>query len=469
MVNLPEEFVKTTRNALGRERYARLEAALQEDATVSVRLNSGKCDTAKTVVNDCSGSVGWCPSGTYLGCKPDFTFDPLMHGGLYYVQEASSMFIDFVLRQLVAEPVVMLDLCAAPGGKTTACRAALPAGSLLIANETVRTRASILAENVQKWGHPDVIVTNNAPQDFPHAGILYDVILADVPCSGEGMFRKDEAARAEWSSKNVENCQRLQRRIIAGVWQSLREGGLFIYSTCTFNTLENEENAAWIAAELGAEFISLPIKSEWNIQSAVVGNNPVYRFLPGYTRGEGLFVTVFRKTSKATSLEQKRIKTNRQNPTFSAKELPLKNAADFTTRQKGDRLLAIPTWWADKYDIVSQQLNIIHAGITVGTMRGGGSLPAQSLALSVCLDRSRFAICNIDRVQAISYLRREAIVLPPETPRGIVLLTYRDLPIGFAKNIGSRANNLYPQDWKIRTTHISEHENEIIAHYETIS
>lgn len=469
MTNLPEEFVKSTLAMLGKERYERLETALAEDATVSIRLNNGKCDTGKTVINDSAGSVDWCPTGTYLQRKPDFTFDPLLHGGLYYVQESSSMFIDYVLRQCLHEPVLMLDLCAAPGGKTTASRAALPEGSLLIANETIRTRACVLAENVQKWGHSDVIVTNNEPRDFSRCGVVFDVLLADVPCSGEGMFRKDSGAVAEWSTKNVENCQQLQRRIVADAWSCLREGGLFIYSTCTFNTRENEENAAWIAAELGAEFITLPINEDWNIQPAIVGSNPVYRFLPGYTRGEGLFMTVMRKTS-TTSLKPKHEgKANKQRGNETAKGLPLINAESFTIRQKGDKRMAIPQRWASIYDTIARQMNIVCAGITVETLKGNTSLPDQSLALACYLDRSQLAICDINEEQAIHYLRREAVVLPQETPRGVVLLTYRQLPIGFVKNIGNRANNLYPQEWRIRSSHITEHKNEIIAHYETIS
>lgn len=469
MLTLPKEFAKRAIALMGRDRYARLEEALRGDATVSIRLNPGKCNVAKTVADGCAGRVGWCPSGMYLGSKPDFTFDPLMHGGLYYVQEASSMFVDHVLRQCVREPVMMLDLCAAPGGKTTASRAALPEGSLLIANETVRARASVLAENAQKWGHPDIIVTNDAAQDFPRAGLMFDVMLADVPCSGEGMFRKDSQAIAEWSAANVENCQRLQRRIVADVWPCLKEGGLLIYSTCTFNALENEENAAWIASELGAEFVEIPVEEGWNITPSLTDDNPVCRFLPGNTRGEGLFMAVLRKTAKAENLSQKPRKQGRQRADAPSAELPLKHAEDFTTRQRGDRLLAIPRRWADTYDLADSRLNIVCAGVAVGTRKGRDLLPSQPLALSTCMERSRFAAHDMNRQQAIRYLRRETITLPQGTPRGIVLLTYRSLPIGFAKNIGSRANNLYPQEWRIRSTHIPQTEKEIITKYETVS
>ena len=225
--------------------------------------------------------------------------------------EASSMFVDLVVRQLIHEPVVMLDLCAAPGGKSTAVRNVLPDGSLLFSNEPMRTRAQILAENMQKFGHPDVIVTNNYPKDFQKAGVLFDVILADVPCSGEGMFRKDDGAISEWSIDNVNNCSSLQRSIIEDIWPCLKPGGLLIYSTCTFNKLEDELNAAHIIYMKGAEPVELDIDEAWGITGNLTHHNfPVYRFLPGKTRGEGLFLTVMRKNEDAETLD---IKSDRYN------------------------------------------------------------------------------------------------------------------------------------------------------------
>lgn len=294
-MTLPEEFIKYTRELMGDSRFESLVAGLTDAAPVSIRLNPLKCDVANTVITGKKGDVAWCPMGVYLNERPNFTFDPLLHAGAYYVQEASSMFVAHVLRQTVTSSVKMLDLCAAPGGKSTACRTFLPEGSLLVSNEPVRTRANILSENMQKFGHPDVIVTNNYPRDFRKSGLMFDIILADVPCSGEGMFRKDEGAISEWSVQNVENCRRLQREIVSDIWPCLKPGGLMIYSTCTFNAHEDEENAAWIAEELGADFVEIAVSPEWNITGPLVGDNPSYRFLPGTSEGEGLFMTVLRK------------------------------------------------------------------------------------------------------------------------------------------------------------------------------
>lgn len=315
-MTLPEEFIRYTRDLMGDERFARLAEGLQQESPVSIRLNPAKCEMAGTSVADSDGHVAWCATGTYLRSRPNFTFDPLLHGGMYYVQEASSMFVDHVLRQVTDGPSTVLDLCAAPGGKSTACRAALPDHSVLVSNEPVRTRANILSENMQKQGHPDIIVTNNLPRDFRRAGLAFDIILADVPCSGEGMFRKDDEAVRQWSPQLVSNCSRLQRDIVADIWPCLRPGGILIYSTCTFNAHENEENAEWIASVLGAEFVSIATQAEWNIQPALTRSCAGYRFLPGTTRGEGLFMTVLRKKARANGRCRRAMPQNRrESPT----------------------------------------------------------------------------------------------------------------------------------------------------------
>lgn len=461
-MTLPEEFIKYTRELMGDDRFESLATGLKDEAPVSIRLNPLKCDIAHTAITGKRSDVAWCPTGVYLNERPNFTFDPLLHAGAYYVQEASSMFVAHVLRQTVSDSVRMLDLCAAPGGKSTACRTFLPEDSLLISNEPMRMRANILSENMQKFGHTDVIVTNNYPRDFRKSGLIFDVILADVPCSGEGMFRKDEGAISEWSVQNVENCRRLQREIVSDIWPCLKPGGLMIYSTCTFNAHEDEENAVWIAEELGADFVEIAVSPEWNITGPLVGDNPSYRFLPGTSEGEGLFMTVLRKHGQYDSPTKAPANKKQNRKTDKAVSLPLTDSDDFETRERGDRLVAIPKKWADVYDAAAKSLNVIHAGITIGTRKGKDIVPDQSLALSARLDRSKFANVDIDYTQAINYLRKEAVALPDGTPKGFVLLTYKGMPLGFEKNIGNRANNLYPQEWKIKSAHIPE-QNEIIT------
>lgn len=427
-MNLPKDFIEYTRRLMGEELYAAFEKGMQEEAPVSIRLNPFKLNTAQVCVKDRETDVPWCRNAMYLKARPNFTFDPMLHAGLYYVQEAASMFVDHVLREVVKKPVRMLDLCASPGGKSTCAYAALPAGSLLFSNEPIRQRANILNENVLKFGVPDIIVTNNYARDYQQSKLQFDVILTDVPCSGEGMFRKDAGAIDDWSMKKVEECARLQREIVSDIWSCLKPGGLLIYSTCTFNAHEDEENVAWIAKELGADFIEIPTEKAWNIMGSLIDKNPVYRFVPGKTRGEGLFMAVLRKYGEPADVnEERRLK----------------------------EIKAI-------HEKALKKLYVLSHGSLPDMMKGRQALPDHSKALSVTADLHAYPHVEVDYQQAIAYLRTEAVTLKADAPRGIVLLTYRDFPIGFAKNLGNRANNLYPQAWKIKSSHIPEDNNIVI-------
>ena len=415
-MDLPADFEQYTRRLMGEKLFAIYLNGLSEEAPVSIRINPFKCPSDVFIPLQDS-IVPWSEYGYYLTHRPNFTFDPLFHAGLYYVQEASSMFHEHVIRQLMKEfsfnNLNVLDLCAAPGGKSITIRSVLPDESILYSNEPNRTRAQILMENMQKWGHPNVIVTNNYARDFQKARLLFDIVIADVPCSGEGMFRKDQHSIQEWSVQNVEKCRNLQREIISDIWPCLKPNGFLVYSTCTFNARENEENVNWIAEELGADYVTIDTKEEWGITGSLIDEHPVYRFIPGKTRGEGLFVAVLKKRSDDEMFQNIHPKTSYLR--VMTDEQPL------SSNKKKD-------------------------------------IPPHSKALSIRLDRQEFPNVEINYSQAISYLRKEAIVLPIETPKGIVLLTYQDIPIGFAKNIGNRANNLYPTEWKIKSTHIPEHE-----------
>ena len=295
---------------MGNERFERYLQSFEEPAPVSIRLNPKRAEGMLPIDGE---QVPWCRDGYYLKERPNFTFDPLFHAGCYYVQEAASMFLDEVLRQIAGDcpcceersglqrdcPLMALDLCAAPGGKSTLLRAALPADCVLYSNEPIRNRASILLENVTKWGYENHIVTNAYPKDYRRAKMRFDLILCDVPCSGEGMFRKDPATISEWSPQHVEKCCQLQREIVSDAWACLNEGGILIYSTCTFNTKENEENIRRILSEYDAEVIPIETKPEWNITGSLLEGftHPVYRFIPGISRGEGLFLCALRKGS----------------------------------------------------------------------------------------------------------------------------------------------------------------------------
>ena len=427
---LPLVFTNYTRDLFGDDLYQTFLKGMDETSPISIRLNPFKVAESTHKVNPMLHPqlIPWCEEGYWLDTRPNFTFDPLLHAGAYYVQEASSMFLSYVLHQWVNEPVMALDLCAAPGGKTTCARTSLPAGSFLLSNEPIGKRAQILAENVQKFGHEDILVTNNYPRDYKKTKLRFDVIIADVPCSGEGMFRKDPSSIEEWSPQNVENCWQLQRNIIADIWDNLKPGGILIYSTCTFNAHEDEENIAWIINEYDAELLSVPTEEAWNVTGSLIDNPlkdcrdfPVYRFIPGKTRGEGLFMAIIRKRGEDEALNKK------------------------TTIDINKAITE-----------ARKHLHVLSHGVKEGTQKGKNIIPDHTLALSFSADKSAYPSVDVDYPTAISYLRHEAIVLSPEVPRGIVLLTYKDYPIGFAKNLGSRANNLYPQEWRIKSTHIPD-------------
>jgi len=402
MTQLPADFTERTRQLMGEERFGRYLKSFEEEPPVSIRLNPKKLEKDRWHVEDAE-PVPWCRNAYYLKKRPNFTFDPLFHAGCYYVQEAASMFLDEVLKQVAVSPkLTALDMCAAPGGKSTLLRAALPDDYVLYSNEPIRNRANILLENVTKWGYANHYVTNVYPEVYRKSKYRFDVILCDVPCSGEGMFRKDEATIREWSPQQVEKCWQLQRDIVTDAWACLNDGGLLIYSTCTFNTKENEENIRWMLETFdNANVLEINVKPEWNVADSLLEefHEPVYRFIPGISRSEGLFVCVLRKGSGP----------------------------------------AVPT----------EQTEYSHAG-NKRFPRWEQSIPTLGI-IPLHVDGPQV---ELSYQQAMAYLRHEALVLSEETPRGLVNVAFQGFPLGPAKNIGSRANNLYPKEWKIKTTHI---------------
>ena len=461
-MNLSADFEQRTRALLGDERYEKLRTALNTEPSVSVRLNPFKAKNMGINERFYPKNVAWCNTGYYLCERANFTFDPLFHAGCYYVQEASSMFIHTVAKQYITSAVQALDLCAAPGGKTSAIRAVLPHGSLLFANEPMRNRAQILAENMQKFGHPDVVVTNNYAKNYQQAGLSFDAIIADVPCSGEGMFRKDEDARLGWSASLVHQCASLQREIITDIWPCLKENGLLIYSTCTFNAQENEENVEWIMNHLGAECLEVNVDSAWNIEPSLNSEIIAYRFMQGYTQGEGLFMCVLRKTSNDTVTPKKMKKKGAEPVSLKWNKQWLQQQDSFFITQQDDTVRAIPKQWLQQYILASNHLKLMYAGIILGVCKGKDVIPSHALALSICIHQQMCPKENLSYEQAIAYLRKETIVLSPETPKGIVLVCFNHVPIGFVKNLGNRANNLYPTEWKIKSSHIPPHDGGVL-------
>lgn len=461
-MTLHDQFIRQIRDLFPNESSEMLEAIMTTDATVSIRTNAAKTDTSP----EHAGRVPWCGTGFYLRGREAFTFDPAFHSGLYYVQDASSMIIDYVINKLIDAPVRYLDLCAAPGGKSTTAAGALPEGSLLVCNEIVPQRANILKENIIKWGYPDCVVTNDDSANIGRLTHFFDVIAADVPCSGEGMFRKDPEAVAQWTPSLVAQCADRQRDIIDNVWNALKPGGLFIYSTCTFNRDENEEMVRYIIDNYNAMPLNLDIPKEWNIHQGLGDLPECCRFLPHMTRGEGLFLCVLRKPDgESRALKAGKSKENRKKPTKNAVKIDdaVKSwLADdqYTFFQNEDSIFAIADHHCEAVAMLRANLRTIHAGIGIATIKGKDIVPAHSLAMSTMLNAGRFHTTEVDYHNAIACLRGESVSI--DTPLGYTLLTHNGTPLCFAKQLGNRANNLYPKEWRIRSTHIPETEPEIL-------
>lgn len=412
MQPLPQEFQSSLEAVLGSAGAARAVEALSGEPSVSVRLNPFKRLQGSTLpILEGSSAVPWSPYGHILATRPVFTLHPLFHAGVYYVQDSSAMFVGWVFRRLLERfpdrPLRVLDLCAAPGGKTTDLAASLREACgdafLLVSNEVMRQRASVLSDNVAVWGDPHVVVTSVDPKAFASLPGFFDIILADVPCSGEGMFRKDDKAVEDWSPETVELCAARQKRILADVWPALRDGGALLYSTCTFEDAENDSNLEWAARELGGAI--LPPENPFGLRTTRHG----HLLVPGEVPGEGQWAGVMMK-----------------KPGESRRPMSFDAAMDAVRR-----------------------LRPLRAGVTEGEWKGKDFIPDPDWALSISFDRSRYPEAPVDKQTALHYLHRDTIVLE-DAPLGYNVITYRGIPLGFVKNLGRRCNNLHPQSRRIR-------------------
>ena len=454
-MKLAESFVQQLQGLVPDEWEALVNAITTTEPSVAVRTNDAR---GVNVPNE-ARRVPWCSQGYYLNDRPAFTFDPDWHAGRYYVQDASSMFISHVIRHLIHEPVRYLDLCAAPGGKTTAALQALPTGSLVVANEIVPPRARVLADNIIRWGNPRCVVTSNAPAQVGKLTHFFDVIAADVPCSGEGMMRKDDEAVTQWSPQLVEQCAERQRGILTDVWNALRPGGLLIYSTCTYNRQENEEIADFIVTELGATSLEVPIKPSWNIHPAIGSDCHCYRFMPHRVDGEGLFMAAFRKDGNAPR-QDIRIKGKNTKKCDEIGKNWLDSPDDFAIEQQGDPYVATPVEWRNEISALRASLNVLHAGVELATVMGRKTMPHHALAMSSARAGEAFPICKVDYPTALHYLRGESIAV--DGPRGYVLIAHEGAVLGFANNLGNRANNLYPKPQRILSTHLPDSKPKVL-------
>lgn len=487
-MNLPHDHIQTLKANLVDE-YEEFVRAYDTTGPTSIRINPEKWKGE--LPND---RILWSENGYYLQERPSFTHDPLFHAGCYYVQEASSQFLSHVAKTILPKdvPLKVLDLCAAPGGKSTLLASELNDDSLLVSNEVIRMRSHILAENIAKWGKSNVVVTNNDPENFSKLKGFFDIIVIDAPCSGEGLFRRDPELTKEWSPENVNLCSARQRRIVLDIWSSLKEGGTIVYSTCTFNKQENEENLSWLRTQVEFESVKLDIPAEWNIIQSVTkiknGELFAYRFYPHRVKGEGFFISVLRKTEpQETSSSRDKVlftfastkEKNEVAPWFSIrsapevmernngasgmsgrviderdhiettmreKQIPPEQYFDFIRR--GDHILALPKIHTESIHKLTRALNCVQYGIPVADT-GKGMKPLHELAISNHLNKAAFHQTELSKEEALKFLAKEDVKVA-STHKGISLMTYQGVPIGWMNLLGNRANNLYPKEWRIR-------------------
>lgn len=449
-MSLPNELIQSLQHATGFHEDAFRQVHSSGEQVTAIRFHPDK--QQRTSAKPDGELIPWCEHGLYLSERPSFTLDPHFHAGLYYVQDASSMFLWKVLQQLVpaAADKKVLDLCAAPGGKSTLLSSYFKDG-LVVSNEVIKSRAAILVENITKWGNDNVVVTNNDPAHFQSLGNYFDVVVVDAPCSGSGLFRKDPDAIGEWSLDHVQLCSQRQQRILSDILPVLKDEGLLIYATCSYSLEEDEMIADWLTGEMGMESLAVTTEDDWGIVNSFSEKQKAagYRFYPDQVKGEGFFIAAFRKKTAAHTF------TYRKNAgiTKPAKQ-ELEQLLSFVPLSEGyqifkqaDQFRAIPSKWVDDMAMLAGSLYIKKAGIEIGAIKGKDIVPSHELAMSV-LPKDIFNCIDVTLEQALQYLRRHDLVL--EGNKGWNLIMYEDIPLGWAKVLPNRINNYYPQEWRIR-------------------
>ncbi len=472
---LPPAFQTQIRAQLGNEEATLFFEALETPPSVSIRYNPRK--KKMLLSSEQFVPVPWCADAFYLAERPSFTLDPVFHAGAYYVQEASSMFVSEALKQSVdlAKSLNVLDLCAAPGGKTTLLASLLNDESLLLANEVIKSRVGVLKENITKWGAPNCVVTNHDSEDFNALEGFFDVILIDAPCSGEGLFRKDQQARQEWSPENVQTCTARQKRILSNTVKLLAPNGVLLYSTCTYNEFENRKNVEWLLQTTDLEQLKLTIPSEWGITEYTYG----YQFYPHKVRGEGFFISVLKNKKKQEDAKERveedderadkagKNKKGNKKEKEREKEKTFKNMLSATSKQvaviapwieKSERfdyfikpnneIIALLKSQVDAMLFLDKTLQRKGFGLEIGEIKGNDFIPSHALALSTVLS-SDVSFIEVEKQEALLFLKKEDFALET-TQKGWAVVRYQGQNLGWVKLLGNRLNNYLPKEWRIR-------------------
>lgn len=455
-VNLPTELLRSLQRVNGFDEEAFVKVHQSGEQVTSIRVNPYKMSNVKSETSNTNSfhvsrftsheKIPWTEYGYYLPSRPSFTFDPLFHAGCYYVQEASSMFLEQALKQNVdlTQPLKVLDLCAAPGGKSTHILSLVSKESLLVSNEVIRSRANILNDNIVKWGCSNVVVTNNDPRDFQKLQNYFDVIVVDAPCSGSGLFRRDPEAIDEWSEQNVALCCQRQQRILADVVPALKNGGVLIYSTCSYSRQEDEDIAGWLMSDLKVKSQKLKVKSDWGVNET----EESYRFWPDKVKGEGFFLACFRKEEGDNQdVYLPKVKAGK----FSNLEMEILaktvNTDGISFLKDREIIHAVPEKLFADINFLSSRLRIVDCGTKIGEIINDKLIPDHALALSAIVS-DRIPRIELDYEQAIQYLKKKELNLRTDK-KGWNLVAYDGHPLGWINILSNRINNYYPKELRI--------------------
>ncbi len=446
---LPPRLLSSLKGLPGFDETAFVNVHESGDQLTSIRFNPKKLpvsDASLVFKSNLGERIPWTKHGYYLIERPSFTFDPLFHAGVYYVQEASSMFLEEALKQTVdlSKPLKILDLSAAPGGKSTHLQSLISKNSLLVSNDVIRSRANILKDNIIKWGTSNVVVTNNDPRDFSKLKNYFDVIVVDAPCSGSGLFRRNPDAIDEWSENNVQLCSQRQQRILADIWPCLKSDGVLIYSTCSYSKEENENITDWVRSNLDGTFKLLDIEPSWGIVDTGKG----YRFWPDKTRGEGFFLSVFKKNGDD---DHTALKRSLKIPLVSKKEREI--LKDWIQDKDSGFIKhenTVYAWANDHvtdFTLLLSELRVIYSGIRIGELLRDKVIPDHALAMSPLHDIN-LPVTPVNFEQAINYLKRKDMVIGTRET-GWQLITFKGYSLGWINALANRINNYYPKEFRI--------------------
>jgi 16S rRNA C967 or C1407 C5-methylase (RsmB/RsmF family)/NOL1/NOP2/fmu family ribosome biogenesis protein len=450
-MELPSEFIRSLHGVTGFNESLFTQAH-DEAPPVSIRLNAEKLgdpDILEQGGLKIKARIPWTSSGYYLEERPVFTLDPALHAGAYYVQEASSMFLEFLLSKVLGEEsdLKVLDLCAAPGGKTTLL-AGMKHFKLVLANEIIRTRVNILYENLVKWGDPKIFISNNDPAHFAGLPGYFDVLVIDAPCSGSGLFRKDKDALNEWSVANVMHCAERQKRILADALPALKQDGILVYSTCSYSKEEDEDIMDFLMDHASLEPIDIDVPESWGMVKTYGSKGGCgYRFFPGRALGEGFFISCFRlKESVSVGAVSGRKKTA-QNVKASVPANWLRQDIDLETILAGEEIYCIPMELVTDHISLREVLNVRKSGVKAGSMGRHEFIPDHELVLSYLVSSEALRM-DLDKTRALQYLRKQ-VVEPGAGSKGWYVVRYEGLALGLVKHLGNRLNNYYPASWRI--------------------